>query len=141
MFYEIRNIKPCYQDLMLRFSSNDPKQWYYLNRMWTCGPSVMILLQWFQSQFSSNEELHVTQECLSPKGLRIKMLIVANSNCNNHSKQIQQSQNECRTSVGVLSKCLKFHLWAKVKKKKIILKNGKDFLCPWTDLSWTMLVS
>ena len=40
-----RDIKPCYQDLMLRFSCNDPNQWYYLNGMRTCGPSVMILFQ------------------------------------------------------------------------------------------------
>ena len=29
----------------------------------------------------------------------------------------------------------------KKKKKKIALKNGKNFKCPWTDLSWTMLVT
>ena len=26
---------------MLRFSCNDPKQPYYLNGMWTCGPSAI----------------------------------------------------------------------------------------------------
>ena len=33
------------QGLMLRFSCNDPNQRYYLNGMWTCGPSVLILFQ------------------------------------------------------------------------------------------------
>ena len=28
---------------MLRFSCNDSNQWYYLNGMWTCGPSVLSL--------------------------------------------------------------------------------------------------
>ena len=92
MFYEIINIKPCYQgnQTLLSFSCTDPKQRYYLNGIWTCGSSVLILFQWFQSLFSSNEKLHFTQ--LSPKGLRIKKLIVAGSSCNNHSKQFQQSQ-------------------------------------------------
>ena len=79
MFYEIRNIKPCYQGLMLRFSCNDPNQRYYLNGMWTCGSS----------------------ELLSPKGLRIKILIVTSSRI---VTTIRSNFNRARTLVGVPSK-------------------------------------
>ena len=72
---------------MLRFTCNDPKQPYYLNGIWTCGPSVLMLFQWFQSQVA------LYTGFLSPKGLQIMILTVADSNCNNHSKQFQQSQN------------------------------------------------
>ena len=82
MFYEIRNIKPCYQGLILRFSCNDPKQRYYLNGTWTCGLSVLILFQ----------KVALCTGLLSPRGFRIKILIVEDSNCNNHSKQFQQNQ-------------------------------------------------
>ena len=41
---------------MLRFRRNDPNQWYNLNRMWMCGPPVMIVIF-----LSSNEE--VAQSC------------------------------------------------------------------------------
>ena len=37
MFYEIRNINPCYQGLMLRFSCNDPNQRYCLKTMGNRG--------------------------------------------------------------------------------------------------------
>ena len=50
MFYQIRNIKPRYQGLMLRFSCIDRNQRYYLNGVWTCGPPVMIVV----SQGTSN---------------------------------------------------------------------------------------
>ena len=43
LFYEIRNMKPCYQSLMLRFNCNDPKQRYYLNGMWTCIDPVSVI--------------------------------------------------------------------------------------------------
>ena len=45
LFYEIRNIKTCYHGLMLRFSCNDPNQRHYLNGMWMCGPTALILFQ------------------------------------------------------------------------------------------------
>ena len=61
---------------MLRFSSNDPNQRYYLNGMWKCGPSVLILCQWFQSQFSSNEKLHFTQGCCIPRDFELKRVIL-----------------------------------------------------------------
>ena len=125
--------KPCYEGHKLKFSYNGPTQQYYLDRMWTCGPSVLIVFQWFQIQFSSNKKL-LYAGLLSPKGLRIKILIVVSSNC----KTIQSNFNGARTPVGMPSKCLKFQLWTKIKKKK---KNGKDFQCPWTDLRWTMLVT
>ena len=68
---------------------------YYLNGMWTCGPSVLILFQWFQSQFSSKEKLHFTQGFIA---------------------------------ISTEPKFLKFQHWTKIKKKKITLKSGKNFL-------------
>ena len=74
-FYQIRNIKSRYQGLMLRFSSNDPNQRCYLNGMWTCGPSVLILFQRFQGQFSFNEKLHFTQCCCLARDFELKKLL------------------------------------------------------------------
>ena len=74
-FYQIRNIKSRYQGLMLRFSSNDPNQRCYLNGMWTCGPSVLILFQRFQGQFSFNEKLHFTQCCCLTRDFELKKLL------------------------------------------------------------------
>ena len=80
-----------------RFSNNDPNQQYYLNGICTCGPSVLILFQLFQSQFSSNEKLYFAKGCCVPKGFKLKYyIIVAGSNCN---------FNRDRASVGVPSKC------------------------------------
>ena len=56
----------------VKVSYNDPKQRYYLNGMRTCGPSVMILFQWFQSQFSANEKLHFTQGYCLPRDFELK---------------------------------------------------------------------
>ena len=64
--------KPWYQGFMLRFSCNDPKQRYYLNGIWTCGPSVLILFQWLHSQFSFNEKLHFTQGCCLPRDFELR---------------------------------------------------------------------
>ena len=63
----MRNTKPRYQGLMLRFSLNDPNQRYYLNEMWTCGPPVMIV-----NFLSFNEKVALCTGLLTPKGLRIK---------------------------------------------------------------------
>ena len=63
----MRNIKPRYQGLMLRFSRNDPNQRYYLNGMWACGPPVKIV-----NFLSSNEKVALYTGLLTLKGLRIK---------------------------------------------------------------------
>ena len=40
LFYQIRNIKPRYQVLIIRFNFNNPNQRYYLNGMWTRKISI-----------------------------------------------------------------------------------------------------
>ena len=61
-------MKPRYQGLMLRFGWNDPNQRYYLNGMWTCTPSVIIV-----NFISSNEKVALYTRLLSPKALRINI--------------------------------------------------------------------
>ena len=60
---------------------------------------------------------------LSPKGLRIKTLIVEGSNCN----IIHSNFSRATASVGVLQKCSNIE---QNKKEKDNLKNGKNFQRP-----------
>ena len=67
---------------------------------------------------------------LSPKGLRIKILIVAGPNCNNHSKQFQQSHNISRSTF----KMFKAPTLNKNKKVEDKTKKWKLELCIATKL-------
>ena len=64
---------------MLRFSCNDPNKRYYLNKLWPIYNDPVSMIPgsiFFQRKVALYTGL------LSPKGLRIKILIVAYSNCN-----------------------------------------------------------
>ena len=60
---------------------------------------------------------------LSPKGLRIKILIAAGSNRNSHSKQFQQNQNVSRSTF----KVFKVPTLSKNKKEEDKTKKWKKF--------------
>ena len=124
MFYQIRNIKPRYQGLMLKFSCNDLNQRYYLNEMWMWGAFSLILYQLFYRQFSSNENLHFIQGCCL---LVVSCRLIAIS-----AEPQHQPDHKYLQKVPILNK---------YKKAKKNTKKWKGFSVPLADLSWTMLVT
>ena len=103
--------------------------------MWTiCTDPVSMILGLIFFQWKNV----LYTRFLSPKGLWIKILIVTGSDCNKNSKQFQQSQNISRSTFKMFKVTT---LKKAIKKKKITIKNRKDLQCPWTDMSWTMLVT